>query len=144
MNFDVLSEADLEIIGQALHAAAHGPFFPDWKFHTLFGLDRSEVRRIADEWPKSSASAEDVTAAVNNSLNNCSVTLIAKMLFGHSGFRLGRRNSRSSTNACGGATMSAVLLPPSADRATVSGGVPSLLTETGRPSRLANYPNGGR
>ena len=70
MNFDRLSEVDIEIIGQGLHAAADGPFFPDGEFHTLFGLDRSEVRKIAEEWPKCSASAEDVTTAVNNSLNN--------------------------------------------------------------------------
>ena len=57
-------------LDQGLHAAADGPFFPDGEFHTLFGLDRSEVRKIADEWPKCSASAEDVTTAVNNSLNN--------------------------------------------------------------------------
>ena len=48
MNLDSLSDMDKAIVGQALRAAADGPFFPDWEFHTLFGLERSEVRAIAD------------------------------------------------------------------------------------------------
>jgi hypothetical protein len=43
MDFDSLSELDKAIVGQALRAAANGPFFPDWEFHALFGLERSEV-----------------------------------------------------------------------------------------------------
>jgi hypothetical protein len=70
MNFEQLSESDKIAIGQALRAAADGPFFPDWEFQTLFGLQRSEVRAIADAWPQPTASAENVTIAVNNSLNN--------------------------------------------------------------------------
>jgi len=70
MMFENLSDADKAIVGQALRAAADGPFFPDWEFHTLFGLERSEVRAIADAWPEILASPEDVTAAVNNAFNN--------------------------------------------------------------------------
>jgi hypothetical protein len=70
MDFDSLSAMDKVILGQALRAAADGPFFPDWEFHTLFGLERSEVRAIADGWPQLAASSEDVAIAVNNSLNN--------------------------------------------------------------------------
>jgi len=70
MDLDHLSSADRGIIGQALRAAADGPFFPDWEFHTLFGLARGEVRAIADSWPKPVRSAETVTTAVNNSFVN--------------------------------------------------------------------------
>jgi hypothetical protein len=70
MDFDSLSEVDKSIVGQALRAAADGPFFPDWEFHTLFGLERSEVRAIAHAWPERSAPAEDIALAVNNTLNN--------------------------------------------------------------------------
>jgi hypothetical protein len=70
MDFDHLSEMDKVIIGQALRASVDGPFFPDWEFHTLFGLERSAVRAIADAWPELTAPAENVTLAVNNSLNN--------------------------------------------------------------------------
>jgi len=70
MDFNSLSEHDRAIVGQALRAAAHGPFFPDWEFHTLFGLRRDEARTIADAWPEVVASTEDTNQAVNNSLNN--------------------------------------------------------------------------
>jgi hypothetical protein len=69
MDFDRLSDAEKAIVGQVLRAAADGPFFPDWEFHTLFGLQRSEVRAIADAWPEPGAPPNDVTAAINNSFN---------------------------------------------------------------------------
>ena len=68
MGFEKLSEADMTVVGEALRAAAEGPFFPDWEFHTLFGLDRSVVRAIADSWPVLVGSPEDTSMAVNNSL----------------------------------------------------------------------------
>lgn len=70
MDFDSLSEADKKTLGQALRAAADGPFFPDWEFHTLFGLQRTEVRAIADAWPHVESLPHDVIVAVTNSLNN--------------------------------------------------------------------------
>jgi hypothetical protein len=70
MDFHSLSAEDSAIVGQALRAASDGPFFPDWEFHILFGLQRSEVRAIANEWPKPSARLGDVEVAVNNALNN--------------------------------------------------------------------------
>jgi hypothetical protein len=70
MDLRNLSDADKTTIGQALRAAANGPFFPDWEFHTLFGLQRAEVRAIADGWPEPSAPPDNVARAVNNSLNN--------------------------------------------------------------------------
>jgi hypothetical protein len=70
MDLDTLSDVDKVILGQALRAAVDGPFFPDWEFHTLFGLERSQVRAIADAWPEPDASSDDVELAVNNSLNH--------------------------------------------------------------------------
>ena len=70
MDFNSLSAMDKVILGQALRAAADGPFFPDWEFHTLFGLERNEVRAIANGWPQPAASSEEVEIAVNGSLNN--------------------------------------------------------------------------
>jgi hypothetical protein len=69
MNFDVLSVADRIIVREAFRAGADEPFFPDWEFHALFGLERREVRFIADAWPTLSAQAQDVVLAVNNSLS---------------------------------------------------------------------------
>src|SRR5580704_10236180 len=70
MNIDHLSDADKAVVGQALRAAADGPFFPGSEFHTLFGLPRNEVRAVADAWPNVDSTAADVALAVNNTLTN--------------------------------------------------------------------------
>ena len=38
---------DFQAFKESLVAASRGPFFPDWEFHSLFGLDRPEVEAIA-------------------------------------------------------------------------------------------------
>ncbi len=70
MNISSLSSDDRALVGEVLRAAAEGPFFPEWEFHTLFGLQRSQVRAIADGWPDVDLDSEDVALAINNSLNN--------------------------------------------------------------------------
>lgn len=70
MHLERLTEAESRIVGEVLRAAANGPFFPDWEFHTLFGLERQQVREIADRWPLPIIDPEVVTVAVNNSFNN--------------------------------------------------------------------------
>jgi hypothetical protein len=69
IHFERLTKRESHIVGQALRAAADGPFFPDGIFQTLIGLSREQVRRIADEWPLPNLPPEDVMLAVNNSLN---------------------------------------------------------------------------
>jgi len=69
MNLERMSPSQSLIVGEVLRAAADGPFVPDWEFHTLFGLSREQVRRIADEWPLPILPSEEVTLAVNNSFN---------------------------------------------------------------------------
>jgi hypothetical protein len=64
-----LSPEDVHLIGAALDAAVSGPFFPDWEFHTLFGLSRDEVKRVAAGWPDN-ATEPDTELAVWNSLAN--------------------------------------------------------------------------
>lgn len=46
-----LSDEERRVVRQCLHAAVHGPFFPDWEFHTLFGLDRPEAAVALSRWP---------------------------------------------------------------------------------------------
>jgi hypothetical protein len=70
MDLGQLSDGDKALVGQVLRAAVDGPFFPEWEFHTLFGLTRSEVRAVADAWPNLDLTSEDVALAVNNSLNH--------------------------------------------------------------------------
>jgi hypothetical protein len=59
---------DTRVIGECLLAAADGPFFPDWEFHILFGLERDEVREVARAWPTTD-DPERQRNAVNGSLN---------------------------------------------------------------------------
>jgi hypothetical protein len=65
----VVEEGDSEVIRQCLWAAADGPFFPDWEFHTLLGFERDEIRRMAQRWPDWDDDVEQ-SGAVNNVLNN--------------------------------------------------------------------------
>jgi hypothetical protein len=65
-----LDQREMQLIGDCLWAAADGPFFEDWEFRALFGLERTEVKRIAAEWPRVNPDDEIVSLAVQNSLNN--------------------------------------------------------------------------
>jgi len=73
-----LSDDDRAVIKGCLNAAVHGPFFPEWEFHALFGLTRSEVEVVLTSWPNlpmespsGYASPERFqVVAVNNALNH--------------------------------------------------------------------------
>jgi PAS domain-containing protein len=58
---------DRNVVKACLRAAVDGPFFPDWEFPTLFGLEREEVRQILASWPEG-ADADTQFIAVNNAL----------------------------------------------------------------------------
>jgi hypothetical protein len=65
------------VVELCLRAAVEGPFFEDWEFHALFGLDRSEVEVVLDAWPNlPTADFGDLSAeraqylAVNGAMNN--------------------------------------------------------------------------
>jgi hypothetical protein len=65
-----LTQKERDIILRCLRAAVEGPFFPDWEFHTLFGLKRSEVAALLARWPALDDSDDEVRCAIGNSLNN--------------------------------------------------------------------------
>ena len=71
-----LNADELKVVGECLRAAAHGPFFPDWEFHTLFGLSRQEVQSVADRFPDideghdGPGERNDDWLAINNSFAN--------------------------------------------------------------------------
>ena len=65
-----LSQETIDIVKQCLHAAAEGPFFPDWEFQTLFGIDRDVVREVYKSWPEQSVSDDDFECAVIGSLGH--------------------------------------------------------------------------
>jgi hypothetical protein len=65
-----LSDTEREVVRECLRAAVEGPFFPEWEFHTLFGVTRAEVKGVVNSWPNVDESDETVILAINNSLNN--------------------------------------------------------------------------
>lgn len=62
--------SDYQAFRESLVAAARGPFFPDWEFHSLFGLDRVEVESIADSFSSATPLTGDVAVALNNAMGN--------------------------------------------------------------------------
>jgi len=62
--------SDFQVFKESLVAAASGPFFPDWEFHSLFGLDRAEVESIAESFTPATPLTGDVALALNNAMNN--------------------------------------------------------------------------
>lgn len=65
-----MNECERDVIRQCLRATVEGPFFPEWEFITLFGLERTKVEQILESWPPPNESAEDVQLAIKNSLRN--------------------------------------------------------------------------
>ena len=70
MAINDLTHSEQQVVFECLKAAAEGPFFPDWEFHTLFGLWREDVRQVVANWPEISEDSEEVIVAINNSINN--------------------------------------------------------------------------
>lgn len=70
MGLQHCSDADRRIIRECLAAAVEGPFFPEWEFHTLFGLQRGEVARVLQAWPQTSERDPDTDLAVKNAIGN--------------------------------------------------------------------------
>jgi hypothetical protein len=64
-----LSAHEVEIVRQCLAAAVEGPFFPDWEFAALIGLDRDGVAAVLAAWPARD-DADTQQFAVSNVLNN--------------------------------------------------------------------------
>ncbi len=65
-----LDDREQEVVRECLRAAVDGPFFPDWEFETLIGLDREEVRRVLLSWPALNEADESVVMTINNSMSN--------------------------------------------------------------------------
>jgi hypothetical protein len=73
-----LSDEEIKVIRECIKAAAYGPFFKDdgtrddpyWEIHSLFGLTIDELRKIADALPNLDLEDENVSLAINNSINN--------------------------------------------------------------------------
>src|SRR5947209_5641642 len=64
-----LTEAERQVVGDCLRAAATGPFIPMWEFQTLFGLEHQQVADIAFAPSPLVDTREDVQIAINHALN---------------------------------------------------------------------------
>jgi hypothetical protein len=65
-----IDNEDIAAVRQCLRAAADGPFFPDWEFHTLMGSPRHEVRELAKHWPGNAEQERAALAIGIGVLNN--------------------------------------------------------------------------
>ena len=65
-----LTLREKQVVLECLRAAVDGPFFPEWEFPILFGLEREQVRQIAAAAPHIDDSREDAALAINNALAN--------------------------------------------------------------------------
>jgi hypothetical protein len=65
-----LTPSENEVVRRCVRAATAGPFFPDWEFHLLFGLERQELGAVLERWPDVDDSQEFVRRAIGGSLNN--------------------------------------------------------------------------
>jgi len=70
MALNDLSEDEKNIVFECLKASAEGPFFPEWEFHLLFGINREDIVQILSQLPDIDEQNEKVVLAVNNSMNN--------------------------------------------------------------------------
>lgn len=65
-----LTQRQIEIIGECLRAAAYGPFFPETEYSAIFGIEKEDVARVANEWPVVIESSDIAKIAVNGAMGN--------------------------------------------------------------------------
>jgi hypothetical protein len=71
MSLRNLTAQETEVVFQCLRCVAAGEIVrDDWEFQTLFGIEFDTLRDIVRALPAIDESKEEVTLAINNSLNN--------------------------------------------------------------------------
>jgi hypothetical protein len=70
MHLQTLTDDEKRVVFECLRAAVDGPFFPEWEFPSLFGLQRSELAKIVEALPDIDDSDERVSLAINDVMNN--------------------------------------------------------------------------
>ncbi|WP_449221597.1 hypothetical protein [Tistrella mobilis] len=70
VNLDAISPDAMKIAGECLRATVKGPFFPDWEFQTLIGVERNVAKILLDAWPKQSLDDVEFYCAVMASMTN--------------------------------------------------------------------------
>jgi hypothetical protein len=64
------SSHEKDIARKCLKASLDEIFFPDWEFHTLFGLSKKEVAEIVENWDHTDLNSEIAQLAINNAFAN--------------------------------------------------------------------------
>jgi hypothetical protein len=67
---ELLSADEIALVSACLRAAEEGPFFPEWEFQTLFGVERRELAEIRSRWPSISLDDDVAYLSVMNSVAN--------------------------------------------------------------------------
>jgi hypothetical protein len=67
---NALSAESVQSINECLRAASEGPFFPDWEFQTLFGIERDIVKAVYNYWPEQTVDDDDFESAIIGSLGH--------------------------------------------------------------------------
>src|ERR1700722_9410519 len=71
MPLDNLSPEELDILHRCLRVSADDTtLFEEWEFHTLMGIERSELLELLNRWPPSDETPAKIQCAIQNSLNN--------------------------------------------------------------------------
>lgn len=61
----------VKLVEQCLNAAIEGPFFPDWEFSSLMGIDRDGMSLLKEQISKFSYLDSDKLPFLQNVINNC-------------------------------------------------------------------------
>lgn len=69
MGLEALTQEETEIVRRCLRAIVEGPFHSDGDFHAIVGLSRGEATDVLAQWPSLDEGLENVTLALNNSMN---------------------------------------------------------------------------
>jgi len=64
MSLKDLNEQERQAVFECLRATVEGPFFDDWEFQTLFGIDRAQVAAVLAAVPDLDESDEITFLAV--------------------------------------------------------------------------------
>jgi len=70
MPFIDLENKERKIVYECLYAVVYGPFIPNHEFHSLFGIEREDVKLILDMLPDIDDSILNAKLAINNSMLN--------------------------------------------------------------------------
>jgi hypothetical protein len=67
---ELLDRDDIALVRACLLASDEDPFFPDWEFQALFGIERSQLGDVRRRWPNVSLTEEAVYLSVINAIAN--------------------------------------------------------------------------